>query len=980
MASLPSLDLDFPGGFEALELDDDLPSMPGGRFEILGLLGSGGQGLVARCKDLSLNRFVAIKWLHAGNSQDGENLLREARAQASLEHPHVCRIYETGIHNDRPYIVMQLVYGLPITRAMADAPLAERLSVLRMAADAVHAAHQRGLVHRDLKPGNILVEWTAEGLPVPRLLDFGLALSLSDIRRGGANGTAGTPAYMAPEQVVGDLNRVDRRSDVWALGVILYELATNSLPFFPFDDLTHLAHLQTLGVPDFQIRESGLPEDVVAILFRALALDPEDRYPTAHAFAEDLQRYLQGFPVEARQTPAWERTGKWIRRHKLAAASIAGGLILASTLLCVFTVARIRSQARGQAITKHALRFSQQVRDLELRLREIRSLPPEKVGSAYADVRAAVARMAEEAPKASPWAAGPAHASLGRAYLALDDPGMARMHFEQAHRLDFRHGETELGLGMALAQLLGEKCRALGSLDSIERSLRLANLKEELGTPALALLQRNRDAADHPELIQARILVAGGQLDKAVQLLEARLAAEPWASTHLRLLAELRTQNAVEAEASEPRLEAAALKAIQQGRALAPGDPFYSLCEGRLQSVAFDRGKRSNQDHKERYTAAEKSLQLALTLDPDLEEAGFLNALLPFLRSEILANRLEDSTVPWDEGMKRCQDSLARNPRLVWPTRLKITYLAERAYQLLGFNDTEAMAIASKALEGFKALPENGAIDRAELKPHAALACLVQANIQANIQGGLSQNPLPACNLGLSLLAEAKIVSRRATSTEIDLLMLKARSIPDSRECNAQVQALLERQIKERPGDVAVRVNLAIALDQMISMEMDSFGTNPIPLLEKGRSELVTAGLAAPDLKSRISGISIGFDLTEARWRLNNGEDILALISKMQRNALTSPEMVQPIIRIYILHLQGCVSEVRGEVPIRSLEGLAQYRNKPELWGLAIQPWIELSLAAARQSWRGRDARKARTNIPPPASIPTPACSAPSSI
>ncbi|HEY0986150.1 MAG TPA: serine/threonine-protein kinase, partial [Kofleriaceae bacterium] len=226
---------------DTLQPDDPVtPRPPAGgapiqnwsRYEVLDLLGAGGMGSVYRARDPRLNRTVAITFLIGADPKLVVRFLHEARAQARIEHPNVCRVHEVGEVEGRAYIALQFVDGEPLGKAAARMSLDEKVAVMRDVAVAIQEAHRLGIVHRDLKPGNILVEHHDDGRWVPIVMDFGLARETTlegGITESGA--LLGTPAYMSPEQASGDSHAVDRRSDVYSLGATLYELLTGRPPF-----------------------------------------------------------------------------------------------------------------------------------------------------------------------------------------------------------------------------------------------------------------------------------------------------------------------------------------------------------------------------------------------------------------------------------------------------------------------------------------------------------------------------------------------------------------------------------------------------------------------------------------------------------------------------------------------------------------------------------------------------------------------------
>ena len=332
--TLPSVD-------ESSQADREEPPAGSERYQIGALLGRGGMASVYLGFDRQLERRVALKLLDRPLHAAAEPFLREARAQARVRHDNVLEVYETGELAGRPYIAMRYVDG-PTLRELAGLPLEAKLRLLGEVAEGLHAAHRAGLLHRDVKPSNVLVEALADGKYKPYVADFGIATVL-DSTMPGAAAFAGTPAFMAPERGRRE-GVVDRRSDVYSLGVSACELLTGSLP--------------GVGRPLAGLLEP-LPADVVAIVRRCLADNPAERYPSARAVAEELQRYLDGDVVEAHAATLAYRLTKFATRHRrlLAVAGVAGLLLaiaLATAAVLGLTAMRANARAetrRGQAET-----------------------------------------------------------------------------------------------------------------------------------------------------------------------------------------------------------------------------------------------------------------------------------------------------------------------------------------------------------------------------------------------------------------------------------------------------------------------------------------------------------------------------------------------------------------------------------------------------------------------------------------------------
>src|SRR5262245_48040900 len=193
----------------------EIPGALRDRFKDIQILGQGGMGTVYRAFDPRLGRPVALKLLKHDDPDLWPRFLQEARAQARVEHENVCRVYDTGEADGEPFIVMQLIDGEPLGRAKDQMSLEQKIMVMRRVAAAVHEAHRLGLIHRDIKPGNILVEKQDGGSWKPYVMDFGLAREVADKGQTATGAVLGTPAYMAPEQARGDIRSLDRRTDVY---------------------------------------------------------------------------------------------------------------------------------------------------------------------------------------------------------------------------------------------------------------------------------------------------------------------------------------------------------------------------------------------------------------------------------------------------------------------------------------------------------------------------------------------------------------------------------------------------------------------------------------------------------------------------------------------------------------------------------------------------------------------------------------------
>jgi serine/threonine-protein kinase len=307
----------------------EFPKVAG--FEILGVLGRGGMGVVYKAQQPRLGRLVALKMVLAGAHAGPEALMRfhlEAEALAGVQHPHIVQVYEVGEHERSPYLALEFIDGPALDKKIGDRPQAPRQAaqLIETLARAISCAHQRGVVHRDLKPANVLL--TKDG--VPKITDFGLAKRLGEHDSGTKTGAVmGTPSYMAPEQAAGKSREIGPATDIYGLGAILYHLLTGRPPFASATTMETIHDVQTKEPVAPRRVQSKIPADLETICLKCLAKEPLKRYGSALDLAEDLRRFLAGEPILARPTTLPERLWKWSRRRPTAAALIAVSILAA---------------------------------------------------------------------------------------------------------------------------------------------------------------------------------------------------------------------------------------------------------------------------------------------------------------------------------------------------------------------------------------------------------------------------------------------------------------------------------------------------------------------------------------------------------------------------------------------------------------------------------------------------------------------------
>lgn len=334
----------------------DAPVVPG--YEVLGILGKGGMGIVYKARQTRLNRLVALKMiLHSyAGSEERLRFQIEAEAVASLHHAHIVQVFEVGEHQGSPYLSLEYCVGGSLADKLNGTPWEAKTAaqLVEMLARAMETAHLAKVIHRDLKPGNVLLTATGEA----KVTDFGLAKKLDVPGRTQTGAVMGTPSYMAPEQARGRKD-IGPAADVYALGAILYELLTGRPPFkadTTLDTILKVVNEEPLSVRQLQPQ---IPRDIETVCQKCLQKEPKKRYGSALELAEDLRRFVAGEPVSARRVGRIERGWRWCRRNPVVSAliaSVAGLMIVVGALgvdLWFWIISQNPQQTSSSEVVSH---------------------------------------------------------------------------------------------------------------------------------------------------------------------------------------------------------------------------------------------------------------------------------------------------------------------------------------------------------------------------------------------------------------------------------------------------------------------------------------------------------------------------------------------------------------------------------------------------------------------------------------------------
>lgn len=321
-----------------------------GDYELLQEIARGGMGVVWKARQSSLNRDVALKMIRAGALASPEEVARfhrEAQAAANLQHPNIVAIHEVGEHHGQHYFSMDLIDGRDLGKLVADeGPLVPRRAAryVKILAEAIQFAHQRGTLHRDLKPQNVLIDSADQ----PRITDFGLAKIMEHDSRLTQSGVVmGSPSYMPPEQAAGHLAQIGPASDIYSLGAILHELLTGQPPFQGPTAMATLREVMDAEPVALRQLKADIPPDLETICLKCLEKLPSARYATAQALAEELDRFLEGDPIQARPAGTVRKAVSWTRRNPRVLAALAT-LIMVTLAFSVLYLSEENAFLRAQ--------------------------------------------------------------------------------------------------------------------------------------------------------------------------------------------------------------------------------------------------------------------------------------------------------------------------------------------------------------------------------------------------------------------------------------------------------------------------------------------------------------------------------------------------------------------------------------------------------------------------------------------------------
>jgi serine/threonine-protein kinase len=998
-------------------------SSGGERYELLEVLGQGGMGEVHKAWDRRLGRTVALKFIRGENPERAMRFLQEARAQARIDHPNICKVFDAGEVGGKAYIAMQLVGGQRLDQAATAMSLPERVQVMSQVALAIHEAHRLGIIHRDIKPSNIMVERGEDGRLFPVVMDFGLAYEVTQghgLTETGA--LLGTPSYMAPEQARGDVRSIDRRSDVYSLGATLYELLAGVAPFTDatlVGTLSKVLHEEPLPL---RSRVPHLASDLETIVLKCLAKEPDRRYPSARALAEDLGRYIDGEPILGRRPSVLYRLSRRARKNRVLVAVSAASLV-SILVLAVFGVRswlearHTQQQAAGRALL--AERLGQQAKELEWFLRLAHALPLHDTGREQQLVRERMARIAAQPHELGAHGQAIIHYALGRGHLALHEYEKAGEQLELARNKGLDSPELHYARGRILGELYRqgmEEARRSGDKQWV--ASQQAALEKQLLQPALESLARSQELElESPRYVEGLIALYQRRYDDAARAASQAVSQTPWLAEAQRLAGDVAFTRAMEqfdsdrSAAHQGLLEAARLytRAVES----APSDSrnHEALAEVWLQLAELDeRESRPEKPALEQVLAAS---QKSLKADP-LRSRGYTQkayGLMNLYRIVRFQEGKQESKQVLDEWLATASRALELNPR-----DIHAHDALGNAYFMLGLHEArnggdpepawqQAIAALSKALDIQPHYPwalndlgrihrwrgdylrEHGKdplaqyaqaarhyeeavrLDPAYLYPYTNMAALYGAMAEHRLMRGLDpsaevRKAVLAGERALELDSQYHLALNNMALAELSHAQYLLELGADPRAPLEQAQRHLERSlgIKANLGRTYLYQSVGHHLTALHALRERG---NPSASLEAGRRALENASRYEPQNQcADCSIMKARMSLAAAQWGQQQGKESLPLLQQALTEARRAVA-VYPYFESHLEQARACWRLAQVQPPGQALattsEGLAQVEQ-----ALKLMP--ELPHAHALQGGllliRSRAVEKAPERLP----------------
>jgi len=507
-----------------------------GHWKIKQLIGTGGMSIVylVERNDDQLTQQAALKVIPNGlaNKSMIDRFMRERQILSDLNHPNIAQLYDAGVTDQGlPWFVMEYIDGEDIVSYAQNNQLniEQRIFLIKQVCEALSYAHAQGVVHRDIKPTNLMVN----NDKTIKLLDFGIASSKEEQSLTMTGSVIGTPGYMSPEQAKGLTNEIDRRTDIFSLGVLLYKLIKHDMPFRA-ESISEISYKIIHDEPT--LLGSQIPLELQAITFKCLEKKVENRYSSIKRLQSDLDAYLNGDVVSARKVTFVGRLIKKIKKNQVLSTFI-GASIISTVLGISYGIYQSFDSIKKLQVSEKYLAKTQ---DLKAKIRRSHMMPLHDIENDYLVVEKEIEKLREEIENNDIDHSGLSYFALGEAYFNMKGFTAALEYYQKAEQKGWESNELNSGLGFALlARWTKEKKKANAIVDKEEKQLFLENLKAKTYAPAITYLKKAQKGAVDVNFLAARLAYVEKNYDQALEFAEKEIQVNPWHYEALRLSSEI---------------------------------------------------------------------------------------------------------------------------------------------------------------------------------------------------------------------------------------------------------------------------------------------------------------------------------------------------------------------------------------------------------------------------------------------------------
>ncbi len=858
-------------------------------YKIEVLLGQGGMGRVYKAFDPKLNRYVALKFIRSDNENLKKRFVREAKAQAQIEHDHVCKIYETGEVDGNPYIAMQLIQGETLPKILGELSIEQKVLIMQKISDAVQQAHRIGIIHRDIKPSNILVERKEDGSYRPFIMDFGIAREISDPGMTATDVVIGTPSFMAPEQMSGD--GIDRRTDVYGLGATMYYVFSGQPPF-KGSGMEILSKLSSEDPAPLSKTISSIPPDLDVIVTKCLEKDPSRRYDSAKALADDLKRFLDGEPILAQRASFSYRIGKKIKKHKTIAA------VLGITSLIVFALAvfTVYSYWRAANQVKIARQFSQSVESMDWIMRVAYMSPLHDVRNEKNQVGKQMQEIQTMMNRSGSAAIGPGNFALGRGFLALQNYDQARIHLEKAWNAGYQSKEVSNALGITMGALYKDQLSEVNRIkDKETRKKKLLEIEKQFRDPAIVYLKQSSGVrTQSPEYGEALLAYYEKKWDEVLRLSRISIGKIPWLYEAKMLEGDVYEQLGEQAsQEGNFQLANKNYKAGAESYAKAEeisrsnSELFKNQCTLFRGLLAVDSA--TGIDAKKDYQSSVDYCKKAIVVDPDDASAYELSARTAWRWGETQYLAGHDPTETFHAAIDFSHKALKLSPG-----NARVYLTIGTAYNYLSDYEADSGKDPTNYIkEAIKALQFSVQKDPSSAVAYASLGHSYLSEAAAS-SGEASRVPLQKA---IDCYGKALEISPLHFGAQSNLanaytslgLIEKENGKDPSRYFQQSIENF-QKAIKINPNYWLIHTNLAAAYLEVVSYELDH-GRDPTAKIDKALMECEYAEkLKAGTPHAAVNAASA--NLYHAEYLLAQNKDPLSLNQKAE-------QLLTPIIGVH---------------------------------------------------------------------------------